>query len=520
MMVENLIANKRLRMDEALSKLYGVQFFFSSVTGTKNNAKEKKTGKDKKQPSQEKTTEDKDDPKEDLDEFFRNFYPGVAYFIAYTRTRQCNPDTIFALLHHLDNDVEVKTIDSRIKGGEEEDIATEKIARELFQVVKDHDNNAVKSLVKDSNRFCHGSKLAEMLDGWSKEEVHTAFGRVEPRPPTSGRLQFCDPVRLVVVNQNEYGDIMKERVQRLRRDGMCLFFDILEDIESPFPSLREDSSSDLMQTIQDINKVMSNLSGPHVLYRGKVYAKPDGARFTFIEMMDTETYLHKLMASPSIREGILRNLEKLDKLMSNPACELFPQLQLDLDLIEVSNGKCLRISQRKFVDIPFTQKDFRYKSPRAYIPFDSTSEPDAKYFKEGIMNSFPEPEIRVNFLNKFYQCLMAGRMPHKVKKLVVHGPKDSGKTSWINVLLGIIPMSQVASITQERQFAASMIEESTQLVILDEWSENTLQSDMAKSVLQGGFMVKSVKHQAPKCINNTAPFYITTNILPNLVQRM
>ena len=45
------------------------------------------------------------------------------------------------------------------------------------------------------------------------------------------------------------------------------------------------------------------------------------------------------------------------------------------------------------------------------------------------MNSFPEDEIRANFLNKFYQCLLAGRMPYKVKKLVVYGPKDSGKTS-------------------------------------------------------------------------------------------
>ena len=78
-------------------------------------------------------------------------------------------------------------------------------------------------------------------------------------------------------------------MQQLRSDGMCLCFDILEDLESPFPSLTDDSSSDLMQTIQDINKVMSNLSTPHVLYQGKVYAKPDGARFTFIEMMDTET---------------------------------------------------------------------------------------------------------------------------------------------------------------------------------------------------------------------------------------
>ena len=81
------------------SYMESMQFFFSSVTGTTNNAKEKKTGKDKKQASQEKTTKDKEDPKENLDEFFRTFYPDVAYFIAYTRTRECNPDTIFALLH-------------------------------------------------------------------------------------------------------------------------------------------------------------------------------------------------------------------------------------------------------------------------------------------------------------------------------------------------------------------------------------------------------------------------------------
>ena len=38
---------------------------------------------------------------------------------------------------------------------------------------------------------------------------------------------------------------------------------------------------------------------------------------------------------------------------------------------------------------------------------------------------------------------------------------------------------------------------------------------MAKSVLHGGFMVKSVKHKTAKCIESKAPFYITTNQLPN-----
>ena len=150
-----------------------------------------------------------------------------------------------------------------------------------------------------------------------------------------------------------------------------------------------------------------------------------------------------------------------------------------------------------------------------FISHDSSAEPDAKFFKQRILNSFPDPETRVNFLNKFYRCLMAGKILHKVQKLVVHGPKDSEKTGWINLLLGIIPMTDVASVTQERQFATAMIEEHTQLVVLDEWSEYTLQSDMAKSVLQGGFMVKSVKHKTAKCIEDKTPFYITTNQLPN-----
>ena len=75
---------------------------------------------------------------------------------------------------------------------------------------------------------------------------------------------------------------------------------------------------------------------------------------------------------------------------------------------------------------------------------------------------------------------MAGRMPHKVRKLVVNGLKDSGKTTWASISLGIIPMKFVASVTQEAQFSLSMINEDTLLVFLDEWSHRTLTSDMAK----------------------------------------
>ena len=305
---------------------------------------------------------------QDLDDFFRNFTPGVAYFIAYTRTTECNSDSISALLHYLDNDVELKTIDSRIKGGEEDDILTEKMVRELFQVVKNHDNDSVKSLVRESNRFCYGSKLVEKLDGWSEEEIRIAFGRIEPRPPMSRRLRFCDPVRIVLVKEEVYRDKVTAVVRQLRSDGMCLFIDTIDKPENPSPSLAEENTCKLMKAVGDINGVMANLSNPHVLCRGKVYAKPDAAQFTFVPMMDTATYLNKLLANSTIRDSILKNIEKLVKLMSNPACELFPQLKLDLDLIEVLNGKSLKIRRENLFLHPCRRMIFAKKiSKNVYI---------------------------------------------------------------------------------------------------------------------------------------------------------
>ena len=151
-----------------------------------------------------------------------------------------------------------------------------------------------------------------------------------------------------------------------------------------------------------------------------------------------------------------------------------------------------------------------------FVPFGAGATPQPKYFKDAIMNSFPEDEIRANFLNKFYQCLLAGRTPRKVRKLVVYGPKDSGKTSWFQVFLGIIPIQYAASITQEKQFSTSMIKQDTQIVFMEEWPENSLQTNMAKVVLQGGYMPKSTKHKDETFVLNNSPYYITTNSLPSV----
>ena len=133
-----------------------------------------------------------------------------------------------------------------------------------------------------------------------------------------------------------------------------------------------------------------------------------------------------------------------------------------------------------------------------YVPYDITTPPDPKYFRESVINSFEDPKERVNLLNKFLQCLMCGRMPQKVKKLVVMGSKDSGKITWSSVFLGIIRRKFTASVTQENQFSCAMIDEDKQIIFLDEWAERTLQSDMAKLVLQGGYMVSVVNTESQR----------------------
>ena len=80
--------------------------------------------------------------------------------------------------------------------------------------------------------------------------------------------------------------------------------------------------------------------------------------------------------------------------------------------------------------------------------------------------------------------------------------------------LGITPIRYVASITQEKQFSTCMLKPDTQIVFLDELSENSLQSDMAKVVLQGGYMPKSTKHKEATFVLNNSPYYITTNDIP------
>ena len=211
----------------------------------------------------------------------------------------------------------------------------------------------------------------------------------------------------------------------------------------------------------------------------------------------------------------MKHFHTIEKFLAHPSCEIVQQLKFDLDLIEVSHGVCLSVENRAFIPCPIDDAMRGKISPRAFVPYDCTTRPEPGYFREAILNSFDEAAVRVNFLNKLYQCLMASKMPQKVRKLVVAGPRDSGKTSWANIFHRVVPAESIATITSERQFSAAMLTDDTQLVIVDEWSANTMDSTLAKTILQGGWMVTAVKHDKPRRVINNSPYYITTNNVPN-----
>ena len=125
-LVKRLISSERLHMDDSLSKkIDGVHFFISSITGTLSNSKRKGEAPD-------------------VDTVCNNFYPGVAYFIAFSPSQLCNEQVMMKTLHDQDTEAEIKTIQTRaVKCDEKPEDFLPIMEKGVFRVIKDHNNGAV-----------------------------------------------------------------------------------------------------------------------------------------------------------------------------------------------------------------------------------------------------------------------------------------------------------------------------------------------------------------------------------------
>ena len=65
------------------------------------------------------------------------------------------------------------------------------------------------------------------------------------------------------------------------------------------------------------------------------------------------------------------------------------------------------------------------------------------------------------------------------------GGRNSGKTTWSEIMKGIIPSDYIASESRESTFGLSQLTPDTQICIWDEWKATNMSTDMIKAVLGG-----------------------------------
>ena len=84
----------------------------------------------------------------------------------------------------------------------EEQEHNERFSKEQFNVLKYHDNDAVRQFVKLPSQFCYAKELNDKIYDWSEEEKTAVFG-IRHLVPDNMNCKFLYPCRLVVVNDSD-----------------------------------------------------------------------------------------------------------------------------------------------------------------------------------------------------------------------------------------------------------------------------------------------------------------------------
>jgi hypothetical protein len=240
--------------------------------------------------------------------------------------------------------------------------------RQLFQVVKDHNNATVQEMLDASNAHCYEDVQSSSNDEAEDEDEH-----FQPKHfPTL-------PCVFTVVNHEGYEHGIHTAVDRVRSDGLTLHSH-QSNVATSVPKENEVTS-----TIKKISRMMAICE--HTLHRSAIYGKAEGATATYVRMMDVTSYLNKILRNAAINDALMRHFSTIERILSHPACELVEQMEFDSDLIEVSEGICFSISCRSFVPDAISAEKIGKVSPLAFVPYRSSTPPTPRFFEEGVVNS-------------------------------------------------------------------------------------------------------------------------------------
>ena len=369
-------------------------------------------------------------------------------------------------------DVEVNsTRASSKKGGSE-------ILNKLCQLLKDHKNDFMSQLVKNSYQHCR-TELFEEVTGESLEMEDFIWDRV---------------VRLVVV-RSAFSSSLANSVKRLNDVG--LHFDVYDSTDLPKQEQNVDPPKQLAEPLtvlcNDVERALKKLS--YAYRAGDVYKRHPQSQFTYYRLCTMESFLNSLLGNAYFKDRLLNHMAKLLAILKHPDCRAISQIDIDRDLVEVNDGWFWSFKRRRFIQHAL-KESAEQLSPRAFVQYAHNDENDPKYFKEIMTNSLVQADIAAlcdDFL-KLFQCQAK---EHKQKVPCLIGPSNSGKTSLFMATAKIIGVSKVAKVTKQKEFNKAMIDENTELINLDEATVSMMDVHDWKIVTQGGWTRHMIESGSP-----------------------
>lgn len=369
---------------------------------------------------------------------------------------------------------------------------------ELFKVLKDHKNPFMEDLVNSSYQHCF------------QDEFESFMGEIYPVD-----LDDCGTekiVRVCLIDHSFQGSLScalnKLQDKRLVVDQFGFQLDGGSDIQTGNETIEEQArlSDKFTVLVNDIGIAMKSLG--YALYNGKVYKKCEKAKYTYTYKCDVVAFVHGLAGNELFKGRLLKDMKKVIDTLANPYCEVIRPLRVDYNLIEVSNGQCWSLKERRFVENAIDEKEIGHVTPRAFSPFDVNKEPEPKYFREILENSLTEAET-AEFCEDFLRLLNHKQKKHKEKVPCLIGDANSGKTSLFQPLLGLIHHDNIATITKQKVFNKAMINQTTEVIFIDEASPSTLEIDDWKILTQGGYTACDIKYKTAKSFINRCPMLLT-----------
>ena len=330
------ICKKRDECDQAVKRIPGMAFFFSAVAAVESKVRKDQTNEDTGEEGNNNTSH-----KQQV-----VYWSAMSYWMAVQSQNGTHVSTVpvHSALLEIGMDVTAKALPDCKKGREEQSSAP------LCTTLKDHSNHFLQNKVDIS--FAQG--LSSLRDELVEEPLGSAMNGSE------------HVVRLQVVSSSFFSTLRdKAAVPALIRAG--LKFDVygIENCSVPFGSenLTKALASPIVVAMNDIERAMKKLG--YALYRGEVFKKVGPSKYTFQHCCTVRKLLSLLGNSEHFKETIIKHLNKLDSILGDPESEFPRQLKINYDLIEVSDGFCFSISERRFVENAIRDSEVGRETPRA-----------------------------------------------------------------------------------------------------------------------------------------------------------